>query len=135
MSWREYLYELPKATENEMRPFFVAWCTEEITGARFLIRNVGNIQVEEGRHFKSGVRGQCDVYGWLFRDPYPMEFEIELKNVKTVQSAGQKAWAAYCIKFKIPYRLLRAREGETPYRVVERWANETSMWMAELRKA
>lgn len=133
MTWRDHLYELKKATETELRPYFVAWCTETITDARFLIRNVGNVETE-GRHFKAGVRGQSDVYGWLFRDPYPMEFEIELKNVKTKQSDEQKAWAAFCTKFKIPYILLRANEGETPYRIVEQWARETWEWMKELRK-
>jgi hypothetical protein len=133
MTWRDALYELKKATETEMRPYFVAWCTETITDARFLVRNVGVIETE-GRHFRAGVKGQADVYGWLFRDPYPMEFEIELKNVRTVQNKYQKAWAAYCAKFKIPYILLRALEGESPYRVVERWARETSEWMKELRK-
>jgi hypothetical protein len=133
MTWRDFLYELPKATETELRPFYVAWCTELISDARFLIRNVGNVETE-GRHFKAGIKGQADVYGWLFRKPYPLEFEIELKNVKTKQSDQQKAWAAFCMHFGIPYILLRANEGETPFRIVERWAKETSVWIEELRR-
>jgi hypothetical protein len=129
----ERLIEMADAAMREWDSFYVAWCTEEITNTRFLIRNVGNIATEN-RHFKAGIRGQCDVYGWLFRDPYPMEFEIELKNVKTPQNDAQKAWAAYCVFFKIPYVLLRAKKGETPYRIVERWVKETKEWIEELKK-
>lgn len=131
-TWRD-LIPATKLTETELRRYYVAACTEAFTDARFFIRNVGNVETE-GRHFKSGVGGQADVYGWLFRLPYPMEFEVELKNVKTPQKENQKAWAAYCTRNKIPYILLRAGKGQLPVQIIDDWVEDTSVWLNQLRK-
>lgn len=126
------LSDLKSASEVELRRFYVAACTERFPDVRMFIRNVGTIEFE-GRIFKSGIKGQADAWGWLFRQPYPMPLEIELKNVKTKHTDGQKAWAAYCVSRKIPHLLLRAQKDETPEQVIRRWVRVTDAWIGGLR--
>lgn len=126
------LASLTKASETELRRFYVAACTERFADVRLFIRNVGRVELD-GRTFKAGIAGQADCYGFLFREPYPMPLEIELKNVKTKHTDEQKAWQAYCVSKKVPYLLLRAANGETPEQVIHRWVRVTDGWLKGLR--
>lgn len=119
--------------ETELRREYVAACTAEIRDVRLFIRNIATLEIED-RVIKAGVKGQADAWGWLFRSPYPVPLEIELKNVKTPQSPHQKAWAAYCQAKSVPYLLLRARKGETPPEIIARWVRETNEWLEVLRR-
>ncbi len=127
------LDELKRATETELRRFYVAECTERFLDARLFIRNVGQFQDERGNVFKAGITGQADVWGWLYRPPHPMPLEIELKNVRTPERPGQKAWKAYCDSNRVPHLKLRAKKGETPRQVIDRWVAETGRWLVLLR--
>ena len=92
------LDSLVRATENELRRFYVAKCTVIILNARLFIRNVGQFQDERGNVFKAGIKGQADVWGWIFRTrgPWPIPFEIECKNVRTKETDEQRALVAWC---------------------------------------
>jgi hypothetical protein len=127
---------LKRATETELRRFYVAKCTAVILDARLFVRNVGQFQDDRGNVFKAGITGQADVWGWLFRDDgtWPMPLEIELKNVRTKESDGQRAWKAYCDSNGVPHLKLRAKKGETPRQVVDRWIEETERWLIGLRR-
>jgi hypothetical protein len=126
------LEKLTRATETELRRFYVAECTARFEDARLFIRNVGVIEFE-GRVFRSGITGQADVWGWFFIKPWPKPLEIECKNVRTKETDEQRAWAAYCISKNVPYLKLRARKGETPKQIVDRWSAETGIWLAGLQ--
>lgn len=126
------LQDLKSASEVELRRFYVAECTRKILTMRLFIRNVGTIEFE-GRVFKSGITGMADVWGWfspvILQTSFPIPLEIELKNVRTRETKEQRAWAAYCVSRKVPYLKLRARKNETPFEIVNRWVNETSVWL------
>lgn len=124
---------MSQMTETELRRFYVGRCTEVFDDVRLFIRNTGVLTTESGGHFKAGIKGQCDIWGWLYQAPYPMPLEIELKNVKTPQSTHQKAWAAYCNAQRVPYVLLRAKKDETPLEIIDRWVAETGVWLDGLR--
>ncbi len=127
------LDSLRRATETELRKFYVAKCTALFPEARLFIRNVGAIEVE-GRVFRSGITGQADVWGHLYRDPWPMPLEIELKNVRTRVTPEQIAWEAYCTSRSVPYLKLRAKKNETPRQIIDRWVDLTSVWFSQLQK-
>ena len=127
------LERLVNLTETELRRFYVGACTERFSDVRLFIRNVGVIEVD-GRVFKSGVEGQADVWGYLYRKPYPMPLEIELKNVRTPERNAQKLWEAYCVANRISFLKLRAKKTETPAGVIDRWVNETATWIDTLRR-
>lgn len=129
------LDSLKRATETELRRFYVAKCTAIILDARLFIRNVGQFQDDLGNVFKAGIKGQADVWGHLYRDPWPMPLEIECKNVRTRVTPEQIAWEAYCTRRKVPYLKLRAKKNETPRQVVDRWIEETGDWLGGLERA
>lgn len=122
-------------TETELRRMYVAACTTAFKDVRLFIRNIATIEFED-RVIKAGVKGQADVWGWLFttsRSLFPIPLEIELKNVKTPQNPHQKAWEDYCLTHHVPYLLLRAHKGATSSEVIERWVRVTSAWLETLR--
>lgn len=126
------LDRLKKATEIELRRFYVAACTKKFLDVRLFIRNVAKMQIED-RFIRAGIKGQADVWGHLFRDPYPMPLEIELKNVNTSDTDEQKAWRAYCEERRVPYLYMRAKKGDTPAQVIAEWIRETDDWLKYLR--
>jgi hypothetical protein len=128
------LDSLKRATETELRRFYVAKCTAAIPDTRLFIRNVGQFQDERGNVFKAGITGQADVWGWLFRTPHPMPLEIELKNVRTKETDEQRAWKAYCDSNGVPHLKLRAKKNETPRQVVDRWVVLTGDWLVAVRE-
>lgn len=127
------LDHLKKASETELRRFYAAECTKRFADiSRFFIRNI--ISTTIGEHWvKAGIGGQADVWGYLFRKPYPMEFEIELKNVNTPDRDDQIKWRAYCDGHGIPYLYLRAKKDETPKQIIDTWATMTGMWLEGLK--
>jgi hypothetical protein len=126
------LDHLKRATETELRRFYVAACTEKFLDVRLFIRNVAMMEIED-RHIRAGIKGQADVWGHLFRAPYPMPLEIELKNVNTHDSDEQLAWRAYCEKRKVPYLYMRAKKGDTPAQVIADWVVLTGVWLEGLK--
>lgn len=126
------LSTLKKATETELRRFYVAACTEKFLDVRLFIRNVMTMEIED-RHVRAGIKGQADCWGHLFRDPYPMPLEIELKNVNTPDTPGQKKWRAYCEERRVPYLYMRAKKGDTPAQVIADWVRQTDDWLQYLR--
>jgi hypothetical protein len=119
-------------TEVELRRFYVAACTERFLDARLFIRNVGTLEVD-GRVFRSGIKGMSDVWGWLFRKPWPVPLEIELKNSKTRETPEQFNWKMFLQKSGVPYLQLRARVEESPRQTIDRWIEETAVWFTQLR--
>jgi len=127
------LDHLKKATETELRRFYTAECTKRFADiSRFFIRNIITTQIGED-WVRAGIGGQADVWGHLFRKPYPMEFEIELKNVKTPDRDDQIKWRAYCDQRGVPYLYLRAKAGETPKQIIDTWATATGVWLEGLK--
>lgn len=126
------LDSLVRATETELRRFYVAKCTYFFPEARLFIRNVGQFQDELGNIFKAGIKGQADVWGHLYRDPWPMPLEIECKNVRTKITPEQIAWEAYCTSRKVPYLKLRAKKNQTPRQIVDEWTQLTGVWFVGL---
>jgi hypothetical protein len=126
------LEHLKKATETELRRFYVAACTKKFLDVRLFIRNVMTMEIED-RHVHAGIKGQADVWGHLFRDPYPMPLEIELKNVNTRDTDQQKKWRAYCERNRVPYLYMRAQKNDTPVQVIADWVRQTDDWLKYLR--
>lgn len=126
------LDRLTRATETELRRFYVAACTEKFRDVRLFIRNIVATKIGDD-HIRAGIKGQADVWGHLFRDPYPMPLEIELKNVNTPDTDEQKAWRAYCETRRVPYLYMRAKKGETPKQIIETWTATTGVWLEGLK--
>jgi hypothetical protein len=127
------LTRLKKATETELRRFYVAACTSKFGDVRLFIRNVSVIPIED-RFVRSSISGQADVWGLLYRPPYPMHIEIELKNVHTKDTDEQIKWRAYCDEHGTPFLYMRAQTDHTPAQIIEDWVQRTDVWLKELRE-
>lgn len=123
-----------RMTETELRRFYVAKCTATILDTRLFIRNVGKFDLGERGWIVSGIAGQADVYGWLYRKPWPVPLEIECKNVRTRETDEQRAWKAYCDMQNVSHLELRAKKNETPRQVIDRWISVTDEWLDSLRR-
>jgi hypothetical protein len=106
-------------TETELMRRFLARVTAP--DMRMFRRNVGAIETNHGGVFRSGVPGQCDVYGFA-RGGYA--FEIEFKAATGKLSEAQLRWRQFCESWGIPWLLLQARRGEDLETTLTRWERE-----------
>lgn len=86
-------------------------------------RNMQDLHTGRVHHLKSGIVGQCDVYGFI-QSSITRPIEIEFKGAKGLLSKEQKAWRAFCSTWSIPYIELRAVAGESDAQVISRWSLE-----------
>lgn len=93
--------------------------SSELPHVRLFRRNVGMTSVG-GRTFRSGIKGQCDLYvlargGWYG--------EVELKRY-TKLSEDQERWRDWCNQWGVPWVCLSVSKGEEPAATLARWCGE-----------
>lgn len=114
-------------TETELRRLFVAATAKHLRSRVALyIRNVGVFKLSEHRFFRSGIKGQADIYGW-YRDaeskPRPIEIELKVRGRDLTDE--QKAWAKHCFLWGVKHVVLDAGTESDPI----------NRWLAELKAA
>jgi hypothetical protein len=73
------------------------------------------------RTVRAGIKGQCDLYGYIRGG---LTVEIEIKSHNGRMSPEQMAWQTWCLEWRIPHVVLRAKKEETEEETVERWCLE-----------
>lgn len=99
---------------------------------RMFRRNVMRVQTDDGRVVKNGIKGQADIHGYVKRNPLAIPFEVELKSAEGSLSPEQKAWAAFCDAWRVPYVVLQQHHQETLDETVNRWLSELRTWIDRL---
>lgn len=99
-------------------------------------RTVQDIHNNRVFQAKAGIKGQCDVYGFIkFASTTGQGYdtisllrsiplEVEFKGPKTRTTSEQESWRHFCIKWNIPYAQLRAKEEESTSQTLTRWTEE-----------
>ena len=90
---------------------------------RLFRRNILRLKVVEARTGKdrmviAGIRGQCDLYGYLYSGRV---IEVEIKSQNGRLSPEQKNWRDWCQAGQIPWLCLWPWPGETREETVRRW--------------
>ena len=117
--------------ESTLQRAFLARVPTCVPALRLFRRNVGRVQVE-GRVFKNGIIGQCDLHGYLLGAP-AVPIEIELKSATGRASEAQLVWQKFCERWGVPYLLLTARADESEAETVERWCEQVQVWAEGVR--
>lgn len=110
--------------ERELMQFFMAEVPTYLPHVRVFVRTIVNATASKGgRHFhiKAGIKGQSDMYALAEGG---LHVELETKAAKGRMLEEQKAWREFCLAFRIPHLVLRARSGEHPASTIERWIAE-----------
>jgi len=76
----------------------------------FLYKRLVGLFRVRGTKLRVGVKGQCDLYGWIKLDQSPIHLEIEVKTGKAVLNPDQKAWKKFCESQKVCYVIARSLE-------------------------
>ena len=105
--------------ETELMRAFLPRMT--MRDVRVFRRNVGAIETNGGGYFVAGIKGQCDVYGFV-KGGYA--FEVEFKAATGKLSEPQIRWRQFCESWGIPWLLLQARRNETAEQTLVRWVDE-----------
>lgn len=97
----------------------------EFRHVRFFRRNVGLVELEGGRMFRAGIKGQADLYalakgGW--------HGEVEVKRYGRLSEA-QARWRDWCSEWHVSWILVEAEKAETPAQTIERWVGELAAWL------
>lgn len=98
----------------------LARATTQWPTLRFFRRHVTAMGVE-GRYFKIGLKGQCDLY---VIERGGRHFEIEVKNLRGRLNPEQILWREWCVRWGVPWILLQVEREELPADTVERWVVE-----------
>jgi len=107
-------------TESSLQTSLLLAAPQRLPELRLFRRNV--VVAQHGdRQTRAGLKGQADLYGYVRGGTV---IELELKGHRTAVSPEQKAWAAWCAEWGVPFLLLRARGGESAEETVERWLGE-----------
>lgn len=82
----------------------------------------GTIPVKNGNMVKAAPEGAADLTGGVLEEGpcWGVRIEIECKGPRTLQTAKQKHWGAFCIASGFIYLLVRARASETAEQAAER---------------
>lgn len=99
---------------------------------RVFRRNVGAIETNHGGLFIAGIKGQCDVYGFV-RGGYA--FEVEFKAASGRVSEHQQKWKSFCESWGIPWLLLQARANESVEKTLDRWDSEFRDFISSICRA
>lgn len=108
-------------SERSLQNLLRVRLTQEIPAVRAFVRSVGVFELEDGRVFKAGLKGQCDLYA-VARGG--LHLEIELKAEKGRLSKEQMAWRDFCREWGVPWLLLQPTRGETVEATLARWIDE-----------
>jgi hypothetical protein len=115
---------MKKPLETEyLRAFLVAWGNG--LGVTFFRRNTGLVEMRDGRRFRAGVPGQCDLYGI---GPHGRHYELEVKRFGKL-SPPQEVWLEWCRTRDVPWLLIEVQRGELPVRTIARWVEEVTAWI------
>lgn len=83
--------------EGDLQRLFLIAAAERIPNLRLFRRNVGSVQMDDGRRFRSGIPGMADLYGyWQDSARRARPIEIEIKGLKGRLSKEQEAWERWC---------------------------------------
>lgn len=108
--------------EGDLQRLFLIAAAERIPNLRLFRRNVGSVQMEDGRRFRSGIPGMADLYGyWQDSARRARPIEIEIKGLKGRLSKEQEAWRDWCLAHAVPWVLLQPMKDETPEQTVIAW--------------
>lgn len=122
------------------------------TAVRLFRRNVFKrltVNNDKVSMLKAGIKGQCDVYGYISsrgtvfgsgnkivghttKQGYAIPIEIEFKGVDTIVTPAQKNWRQFCLQIGIPHIVLRAGIEENDMMVMLRWNNELNKFIHDL---
>lgn len=116
--------------ETDLMRRFMPRMTDK--NVRVFRRNVGAIETNHGGLFIAGIKGQCDVYGFV-RGGYA--FEVEFKAASGRVSEHQQKWKSFCESWEIPWLLLQAQRGETPEQTLDRWDSEFRDFISSICRA
>ena len=107
--------------ESEFQTALLLAAPARLPTLRLFRRNIGEARLRGGHTVQFAIPGQCDLYGCVRGGGH---VEIEIKGLKTRIEPEQKAWAAWCVEWRIPYLLLRPQKEETTPQTVDRWCRE-----------
>jgi hypothetical protein len=109
--------------ESEYMRKLLVRASSEIPNLRLFRRNVGALKVSERRMFRSGIPGQCDLYG--YERGTGRVVEIEIKNVRGRLTQAQERWRDWCREWGIPWVLCDVSLLDpSPDATVTRWIEQ-----------
>lgn len=118
---------MKKLLETDYVHALQAKASLELPNLRLFRRNTGLIRVPHGV-FRSGIPGQCDLYGI---DRKSTHYEIEVKGVRTQFTLEQMTWRDWCRAWGVPWLLLRVGKTELPAQTIDRWIGEVRALIGE----
>ena len=116
-----------RTLEGDYQRALLARVALEFRHVRFFRRNVGLVEMQDGRKFRSGIKGQADLYA-LARGGW--HGEVEVKRF-TRLSPEQEHWRDWCREWGVPWACVEARRDEPPTATVDRWVAELAPWLPE----
>lgn len=105
------------APERDLQNHFRIWASERIKDVRVFVRSVGVFELEDGRVFRAGLRGQSDLYA-ITKGGRHIEIEVKSKTGKL--TPDQERWRDWCQSFGVPWFLLKPEGDETQGQTLER---------------
>ena len=105
-------------TERSLQNLFRMRLTESIPAVRAFVRSVGVFELEDGRVFRAGIKGQCDLYAMARGG---LHIEMECKAERGRLTPEQKAWRDFCGEWGVPWLLLQPLRGEALEDTMQRW--------------
>jgi len=116
--------------EGDLQRLFLISAAERIPNLRLFRRNVGSVQMEDGRRFRSGIPGMADLYGyWQDSAGRSRPIEIEIKGLKGRLSKEQEAWRDWCLVHAVPWVLLYPLKDEPPEHTMIDWITSVQVAM------
>ncbi len=106
--------------ETDILHDFIARVPFALPSVRVFRRNVLNVKTAFGR-VRNGIKGQADAYALVEGGRH---VELEAKSATGSLSKPQRKWQAFCLEFRIPHLVLKARRNEAPADTVARWVEE-----------
>jgi len=116
-------------TESQLQSALLLHAPKSLPGIRLFRRNVIAARVGD-RTVRAGIKGQCDLYGYIRGKGRVVE--IEIKSSVGRLSPEQKTWAAWCAEWEVPHIVLTGAKGETTEETVERWCGELERFLMAL---
>ena len=113
--------------ELELQRQLLIAAPRALPDVRLFRRNVMRVQIANGAQVKSGIKGQCDLHGYL--KGCGLGFEIELKSHAGRLSKEQEAWRDWCAGWGVPWIVLAGSRLETSEQTVHRWLGEVAAWL------
>ncbi len=95
---------------------------------RIFRRPVGLLFTKHGQPVRVGVKGQCDLWGYLKANPFAIPFEIEVKVARDRLRDGQKDWAKTLDHLAVPHHVAHATNASD----IHATAIRTAEWLATL---